>query len=378
MGGVLFHPEREDRLHVVPHPVLGGLRLEAELDRALRQDLDESEAVALHLQIERLFNGAPRMRAPLVVVEGDPFHIEGPVQARDQLRHLERLSREERPALGRCRGSLAEQGGGRHLAAGHPVDGVVDEHDRDRDPELCRADDLGEPDRGQVAVSLVADHDRVRVRRLVADRHRGRPPVRRLGVADVEVVVHEDRAADRRDEDGAVLNPELVDGLGEVLLGQPVPAAGAVCRGVGVDALAVTVTLELAVEDRSRHQRTPSKASTCSTISPCEGRMPPMRRTWLMGGGWIPAWLSARRSSSSSCPLLASTTTRRLVRPSTLERASIGKGHSVTGRKQADPETLFPQLSYGALGELGGRVAGHEHAPPRRRSDGGRPAARRR
>ena len=60
-----------------------------------------------------------------------------------------------------------------------------------------------------------------------------------------------------------------------------------------------------------------------------------MRRTWLIGGGaWTSAWLSASRISSSSWPLLASTTTRRLTRSSRLQRASIGKGQSVMGRKR--------------------------------------------
>ena len=45
------------------------------------------------------------------------------------------------------------------------------------------------------------------------------------------------------------------------------------------------------------------------------------------------AWLMASRSSSSSWPLLASTTTRRFIPPSTVRSASIGNGHSVIGRK---------------------------------------------
>ena len=44
VGRVLLHPEREDRDHVVPHPVLGSLGIETEMQRALGQDLDEGEA----------------------------------------------------------------------------------------------------------------------------------------------------------------------------------------------------------------------------------------------------------------------------------------------------------------------------------------------
>ncbi len=97
-------------------------------------------------------------------------------------------------------------------------------------PELRRRDDLGEADRGEVAVALVADDDRVGVRELVADGDRGGAAVRGLRVADVEVVVEEDGAADRRDGDGPVLDAELVDRLGEVLVREAVPAARAVVR----------------------------------------------------------------------------------------------------------------------------------------------------
>jgi hypothetical protein len=76
----------------------------------------------------------------------------------------------------------------------------------------------------------------------MADR-RG-APVGRLGVAHVEVVVHEHRAADGRHGDGAVLDAELVDGLGEVLVDQAVTAPGAVVGGVALQPLAVGVALE--------------------------------------------------------------------------------------------------------------------------------------
>ena len=100
------------------------------------------------------------------------------------------------------------------------------------------------PIEAEVAVALVADDDRLGVGELVADRHRRGAAVRGLGVADVEVVVEEDRAADRRDRDRAVLQPELVDRLGQVLVDQAVAAAGAVVGGVGLEPLAVRVALE--------------------------------------------------------------------------------------------------------------------------------------
>ena len=146
VGLVLFHPEREDRHHVVPHPAFSGFGIEAKVDRAFGQNLYESKPAACDLQLQSLFDGAPGMGPPLVVIKSDPFDIDGPVQAGDQLCHLERLSGEEASAL-RSRGrSLAEQSRWGHLTAGHAVDGVVDEQDRDRDPELRRAHDFCQAD----------------------------------------------------------------------------------------------------------------------------------------------------------------------------------------------------------------------------------------
>ena len=153
----------------------------------------------------------------------------------------------------------------------------------------------------EVTVALITDHDRIGVCRLVTDSDRRRPAVRSLGVADVEVVVAEDRAAHRRDEDRAVLDVELVDRLSKEFLHDPVPATRTVRRRVRVDALRPFVTLELSVEDRGRHQRSFPSEITCSTISACEGSTPPIRRTEVIrGGACTPAWLNARRISSSS------------------------------------------------------------------------------
>jgi hypothetical protein len=73
VGDVLLHTEREDRFHAVPHPGLGLLGLELEVDRALGQDLDQGEAGAVHLQLEGLLDGALGVRPVAVVVERDPL-----------------------------------------------------------------------------------------------------------------------------------------------------------------------------------------------------------------------------------------------------------------------------------------------------------------
>ena len=151
-------------------------------------------------------------------------------------------------------------------------------------PELRRRDDLGEADGGEVAVPLVGDDDRVGVRELVADRDGRGAAVGGLRVADVEVVVEEDRAADRGDGDGPVLDAELVDRLGEVLVREAVAAARAVVGRVALEPLAVRVALELAVEGGRGHTVTSCPAATFTTISSSCGRTPPKWRTCSISG----------------------------------------------------------------------------------------------
>ena len=96
-----FTPSGKTGTMLSRHPVLGGLGLEAEMERALGEDLDEGKAAAGDLQFERLLDGALGVGPSPVVIERDPLDIDGPVQAGDQLRHLQRLTGQERPALRR-------------------------------------------------------------------------------------------------------------------------------------------------------------------------------------------------------------------------------------------------------------------------------------
>ncbi len=70
----------------------------------------------------------------------------------------------------------------------------------------------------------------VRAETLEPGGHRRRPPVRRLGEVDVEVVVGEDRAADRRHADRLRADAQLVEHLGHQPVDDAVRAAGAVVR----------------------------------------------------------------------------------------------------------------------------------------------------
>ena len=88
--------------------------------------------------------------------------------------------------------------------------------------------DLGGADRRQVAVSLIGNHDLVGTGALQSGGRGGRAAVRDLHVAHVKIVVGEDRAAHRADEDGLVLQPQFLQRFGDQLVRHPVPAAGTV------------------------------------------------------------------------------------------------------------------------------------------------------
>src|SRR5690348_4925006 len=96
----------------------------------------------------------------------------------------------QRFAAERSGGSLlAEQRGGSHLSASHPIDRVVHEDDADVFTAIGCMQDLRGTDGGEVAVALVADDDAVGPAAFHASGHGGRASMRGLDVADVEVVI---------------------------------------------------------------------------------------------------------------------------------------------------------------------------------------------
>ncbi len=248
---VLLHPEREDRHHLLPHPGFSLRRRQLQMGRTLGQHLHEAQAPAVDLELERFLDRLLRAVALLVVVQRNTLHVHRAVQPRDHLGDLDGLAREPGAAIRRRGRQLPHQRRRRHLASGHAVDGVVHEHERHGQADLRGLDDLGQADRGEIAVPLVADHDRLGVGQLVAEGDRRRPAVRRLRVADVEVVVQEDGAAHRRDGDRPVLHSQFLDRVAEELVHQPVATTRTIVGGDPLESLAVRVPLEPIVKDAS-------------------------------------------------------------------------------------------------------------------------------
>ena len=200
-------------------------------DRAGREDLDDRQPATGQLDLERPAQHRLRPTDPLRV--GDRAAC-GVRHAREQREHL---GDRDRVAGRRCltpararRRPLAEQRRRGHLAAGHAVDAVVDEDDADPLAASRGVDDLGRPDRGEVAVALVGEDERVRTDPADAGRDRRRAAVRGLDEVDRQVVVGEDAAADRGDRDRRGAQMHLVEQLGDEAVDDAVTAAGAVVR----------------------------------------------------------------------------------------------------------------------------------------------------
>src|SRR5262249_50927528 len=90
---------------------------------------------------------------------------------------------------------------------------------------IGRMQNLGRADGRQVAIALVIDDDAAWQAPLDSGRDRRSASVRSLNAACTEVIVGEDGAAYRADQNGPVLDAELIDCLGDHLVHDSVPAA---------------------------------------------------------------------------------------------------------------------------------------------------------
>ena len=95
---------------------------------------------------------------------------------------------------------------------------------------IGRVQNLRRADGRQISIALVADHDALRPAALHSRGHRRRASMRGRDIAHVEVVIGEDPAAYRADQNRPVLNAQLVDGPGQHLVHLAVAAAGAEVR----------------------------------------------------------------------------------------------------------------------------------------------------
>ena len=156
-------------------------------------------------------------------------HVVGTRQLGQQFGDLEGPAVQLLVAAIRRGGGLHTQQRGRgHLAAGHTVDGVVDEHHRDVLAAVAGVDGLGGTDSGQVTVALIGEHVAVGVEALDGGGDSGSAAVGSLLEVDVEIIVGHHRASHGGHADGLVLYAEFLDDLGDDAVSRAVAAARAI------------------------------------------------------------------------------------------------------------------------------------------------------
>ena len=102
------------------------------------------------------------LRDLLVVAEADALDVDGSFERCQQFAHVQRIAFVRGVAAeGRGRALLADAAWWAPLAAGHAVDGVVDEDDGDVFAAIGGMQNLGRADGRQIAIALVADDDAV-------------------------------------------------------------------------------------------------------------------------------------------------------------------------------------------------------------------------
>ena len=174
-------------------------------------------------------DGAARFHDVLVIAQRDSLHIGRSLEGGEQLGHVQGVAFIHGTTSPRRRGALlAEERRGRHLATGHSVNGVVHEEHRDLLATVCGMHDFSRADGGEVAVALIGNDNFFRTGALYSSSAGRRAPVGGLHIAHIEVVIREHRATHRADEDGAILQTQVFDGLRDQLVRHSVAAAGTV------------------------------------------------------------------------------------------------------------------------------------------------------
>ena len=166
-------------------------------------------------------------------------------------------------------------------------------------------DRLGGADGGQVAVALVGEDDVVRQRALDAGRDSRRAAVGGLDHVAVELIIRQNGAADRRDADGVAQHAQFLQALGHQAVDNAVGASRAVMG------LLVGQTLGFLKNNRHNQLAPPTIFSISARTSAGLGIMPPVRPKKPTGQ----APLTARRTSSTICPMLISTPSMALTLP---------------------------------------------------------------
>ena len=145
-------PSGKVRVIVVAHEGLGLGGIQAPPRSGTEPSTSTSEKPSPWIWFSRARRITPSGGHDLLVgAQRNPFEEDGRVQGGQELADLDRIPCRRVPPSGVVV-VLSPAGGRRHLASGHPVDGVVDEDHGEVLAAVGGVDDLGRADRGEIAV----------------------------------------------------------------------------------------------------------------------------------------------------------------------------------------------------------------------------------
>ena len=153
-------------------------------------------------------------------------HVTDAVEQFDHIGDLVRITVQLRITSGRPRSRFHTQQCRRgHLAAGHPINRIVDEDDRNILSAVAGMHRLARTNRGQVTVTLVGKDQFVGTQTLHRRSYGCGTAVRRLGPVDIDIIIGEHRAADRRHPDRIVFEIQFFEHFGDQLVHDPMAAS---------------------------------------------------------------------------------------------------------------------------------------------------------
>jgi len=237
---VFKHFEREHGDHVFLDPLDRVLRAQFPVARAGAQHLDKRKPPAVDLVLECFADRLPGPHMLFRIGQGHTLDVGGTIQGVQKLTYTHgRALNPKFPSPWRSGRLLSERSGRSHLPAGHTVNSVVHEKDRDGFSTVCRMQNLISADGGKIAIALVSKNDGVWTDSFHAGRY-GRSSAMRCGdVADIHIVIHEYGASDRADQDCPIPNAELIDRFSNELVEDSMTASGAVMGYFRVPAFAL-------------------------------------------------------------------------------------------------------------------------------------------
>ena len=209
------------------------------------EHFDKRKTTAIDLILQRLANRFSGPHMLFGIRQSDAFNVGRAIKSGQQLTHAHRRPFHPKGAAsGRSGGSLTERSGRSHLPAGHAINTVIHEKDRDCFSAICSVQYFIPADGRQIAIPLVTEYDGIRAHTFNACRHCGSTAVRGGDIAHIHVVVHKYGAAYRTDKDSPVLNAEIVNGFSNHLMQHAMTASGTVMGYLGIPAFAFVAIIK--------------------------------------------------------------------------------------------------------------------------------------